>query len=275
MDTVAHGTDAGQLHRAIRVRRAFLRSVTHELATPLTPMLGYVRLLLAGDLGPLSPLQRRGLEAIETAARRLHAVVDTLLDVGAVETGRLRIEVRPIDLAQTACSALHAARARAQAAGVSFVVAEDSTSVPGSGDGDRLRRAMEIVLDHAVALAPPRSRIAVQTRIGGRAGARRWDWIVACEDAPRDVRALEALLDVFHDSHDGGRHRSGTMGLGLGFPRRLVEAMGGTLEVVAAADQNVAGIVVRGPCIRLSMPVREADGRRARGRADRARGRRT
>jgi response regulator RpfG family c-di-GMP phosphodiesterase len=70
----------------MRLRREFLQNVSHELATPMTPVMGYLRLLLGGDMGPLSPMQEKSLHAVEASVRRLRSIIDALLDVSSLET---------------------------------------------------------------------------------------------------------------------------------------------------------------------------------------------
>src|SRR5688572_28700064 len=77
-----------RLEEMARLRREFLQNVSHELATPMTPVVGYLRLLLNEELGPITPLQRKCLTSIDDSTRRLRGVVETLLDVSSLETGK-------------------------------------------------------------------------------------------------------------------------------------------------------------------------------------------
>ena len=81
-----------------RARTSFYRNVSHELATPMTPIVGYVKLLVDGELGPLSRGQEKALRSVEDCVVRLRAVIDNLLDVTGLETGKLRLALRHYDL---------------------------------------------------------------------------------------------------------------------------------------------------------------------------------
>ena len=83
-----------RLEEMARLRREFLRNVTHELATPMTPVVGYLRLLHNQDLGPLSAAQHKCVEAMTTSTDRLRAVVDLLLDVSTFESGNMHARLR-------------------------------------------------------------------------------------------------------------------------------------------------------------------------------------
>ena len=101
-----------RLEDVARLRREFLQNVSHELATPMTPVVGYLRLLLNEELGPLTDLQRKCLSSIEESTERLRSVVDTLLDVSSLETGRMHYYARAYDFRQVAEEALGIVRSK-------------------------------------------------------------------------------------------------------------------------------------------------------------------
>ncbi|MBW2550411.1 MAG: hybrid sensor histidine kinase/response regulator [Deltaproteobacteria bacterium] len=110
-----------RLEDIARLRREFLQNVSHELATPMTPVVGYLRLLLNEELGPLTDLQRKCLGAIETSTQRLRSVVDTLLDVSSLETGRMHYYTRPYDFREVATKALDQIRPKLDERDVTLV----------------------------------------------------------------------------------------------------------------------------------------------------------
>ena len=95
-----------QLEEIARLRREFLQNLSHEFATPMTPVVGYLRLLLNEELGPLTPLQRKCVESVNNSTKKLRTLIDTLLDVSHLETGRLHLYDRDYDFGEVADKAL-------------------------------------------------------------------------------------------------------------------------------------------------------------------------
>src|SRR6185369_10652317 len=94
-EKVAEISEANERLRELdQARREFYRNLSHELATPMTPIVGYVRLLADGELGDLSAPQLKAVRAVDECAQRLRGLIDNLLDVTAIETGRMRFAVR-------------------------------------------------------------------------------------------------------------------------------------------------------------------------------------
>ncbi|MEM6959663.1 MAG: HAMP domain-containing sensor histidine kinase, partial [Myxococcota bacterium] len=160
------------LEEAARLRRAFLRTVTHELATPMTPIVGYLKLLQSGDLGEVSPLQQKGLSAIGRSVTRLHDMIDTLLDVSAFERGRLHFYERSYDFCELARGAVE----RAQVGGPEHVHVQFSAAQPTLalvGDPEKTRRAMVHVLQNALKFSPRGAPVRVEARrVGAHAEFR-------------------------------------------------------------------------------------------------------
>src|SRR6185436_10591686 len=144
-----------RLEEQSRLRREFLRNLSHELATPMTPVVGYLKLLLGGELGALSEIQKKCLTSVEQSTHRLRSLVDTLLDVSQLETGRLHFFHVPYDFIGIAQRALQEVAARFEEHGVQLSVEPcRDTSYPGHGDADKLLRAMVHVLDNAAKFTP-------------------------------------------------------------------------------------------------------------------------
>jgi signal transduction histidine kinase len=160
-----------------RLRTEFYRNVSHELATPLTPIVGYLRMLLDEELGELTRPQQKALRAMEESVRRLRATLDNLVDVTALETGRMRFANRDYDFLDLVRRVL-AAHADAFAER-KLVLIEELPRGPlaAYGDPDRLQRAIAQLLDNAAKFAPawrgdrrarPRAGDAVRDRRGRR-----------------------------------------------------------------------------------------------------------
>src|ERR1043165_5171983 len=108
---VAELSDANSRLRELdQARREFYRNISHELATPMTPIVGYVRMLADGELGELSAPQQKAVRAVDECVQRLRTLIDNLLDVTALETGKMRFMLREYDLSETVQKAIRKAR---------------------------------------------------------------------------------------------------------------------------------------------------------------------
>ena len=245
-----------RLEYLARLRREFLQNVSHELATPMTPVVGYLKLLLDGELGPLTELQLKCLRSIERSTRRLRGVTDTLLDVSALETGRMHYYARDYDFGEVATKACEALREATDEGRIHVVHAISAEPMPARGDPDKLRRAMVHVLDNAAKFTPRESEVAVETRAvdGG------WELVVADSGPGIDLDQQERIFEPFVQVDGSATRRYGGVGLGLAFARRVTEAMGGGVWVEsppseAVAERQLPGTLVRIRVAKVMPPV--------------------
>ena len=246
-----------RLEENSRLRREFLRNLSHELATPMTPVVGYQKLLLGGELGPLSEMQKKCLTSVETSTQRLRALVDTLLDVSQLETGRLHFFHVPYDFIAIAQRALPAVGARFEEQGVQITVEPSrDTSYPANGDADKLLRAMVHVLDNAAKFTPRGGEVGVALRRGKLPGGAEWYGLAVADSGPGVAPdQIPKILQPFYQV-DGSVTRShGGVGLGLAFARRVCEALGGGIDVQSPPTEPIAGRVLGGTCVTLRVPV--------------------
>ncbi|MCA9529113.1 MAG: hybrid sensor histidine kinase/response regulator [Myxococcales bacterium] len=249
-DKVVELSDANRrLEQMARLRREFLRNVSHELATPMTPVVGYLRLLLNEELGPLTPLQRKCLGSIESSTQRLRGVVDTMLDVSSLESGRMHYYERDYDFGQVAVKAVDQTRTRLDDAGIELVFEPPSEPMLARGDADKLERAMVHVLDNAMKFTPKGGRVAVEARRSeDRYALRVAD---SGHGVPEDQ--LERILEPFVQV-DGSVTRShGGVGLGLAFAHRVTQALGGGVRIESPPRAPVAGQRLSGTMVELSV----------------------
>jgi len=233
-----------RLEDVARLRREFLQNVSHELATPMTPVVGYLRLLLNEELGPLTDLQRKCLGSIETSTQRLRSVVDTLLDVSSLETGRMHYYTREYDFRAVCNKAIDEIRSKLDERDVTLVERIPDKPMPALGDPDKLLRAMAHVLDNACKFTPTGGEVAVEVRevAGERAGrphGRRFGTLV------------HALLAVVTDDLIGRGVRADAVvrevaklagGKGGGRPH-MAQASTGDAERAEKSLEKVAEIV--------------------------------
>lgn len=240
-----------RLEENSRLRQEFLRNLSHEFATPMTPVVGYLRLLLNEELGPISALQKKTLESINTSTQKLRALIDTLLDVSHLDSGRLHLYERDYDFAEVVEKALDEVGDSAAQRGVDIVQAELHEKLPARGDPDKLRRAMVHILDNAVKFTPRGHEIAVS--IAELPQDQGYQLAVADSGPGVSARDRERILQPFFQV-DGSPTRShGGVGLGLAFARHVAEALGGAIQVESPPATDVAGRRLPGTCVRLTV----------------------
>jgi len=245
-----------RLEESSRLRREFLRNLSHELATPMTPVVGYLRLLLGGELGGLSEVQKKCLRQVEQSTQRLRALIDTLLDISQLETGRLQFFHGQYDFLAIAQRALDELKPRFDEQGVSLTVepARDVGFV-GLGDADKLQRAMVHVLDNAMKFTPRGGQVAVAVRRAFAPGVGDWFGMFVADSGPGVApEQIPKILQPFYQV-DGSVTRShGGVGLGLAFARRVCEAMGGGIDIQSPPSEIIAGARLTGTCVTLRVP---------------------
>lgn len=212
---------------ANRAKDEFLAMVSHELRNPLNAMLGWVTLLNSGKLDEAA--QGRALEVIERNARAQAQLIDDLLDIARVASGNLRLELRPVDLAQVVEKALDACHPAAEAKSIAVTADLDRPMEMAAGDPDRLLQVVSNLLSNAVKFTPAGGAIEVSLKRDG-AEAR-----VAVRDSGDGISAA-FLPHVFERFRQGGKSQSGGLGLGLAIARHIVERHGGTIRVESPGE---------------------------------------
>jgi signal transduction histidine kinase len=250
-----------QLEDMARLRREFLQNLSHEFATPMTPVVGYLRLLLNEELGPLTPLQRKCVESVNNSTKKLRTLIDTLLDVSHLETGRLHLYERDYDFGDVVDKALAEFKDLFAERGLTVVREQPPGAMPSRGDPDKLRRAMLHILDNAAKFTPRGETVAVGLRraeqVGaGKKGGERHEFVVVDNGPGISEHDRERIMQPFFQV-DGSRTRShGGVGLGLAFARHVAEAMNGGLRVMSPPDIEVAGRKLLGTAFVLSVDPR-------------------
>jgi signal transduction histidine kinase len=220
-----------------QARKQFYRNVSHELSTPMTPIVGYVKLLVDGELGPISPAQAKALRAMQECVGRLRGLIDNLLDVTAIETGKLHFSHAEYDFSEVVASAVARKSAAFEEAGLSLVT-ELPPSLRGHGDAIRLGNAIEHMLDNAVKFTPAGGSVGVRAR---RMPSGHFELTVADTgpgvSGPSAVRLFEPFYQV-----DGSPTRAhGGAGVGLAIVRGVARGHAGDARVVSPCDERIGG----------------------------------
>jgi signal transduction histidine kinase/CheY-like chemotaxis protein len=231
-------TLAGEAREANRLKDEFLATVSHELRTPLSAILSWAAILRrAGGDAAVAP---RAVEAIERNARAQARLVDDLLDVSRIVTGKLQLERRPLDLVSVVRSAVEAVVADAEHRGLVLETVLPATPVVVDGDPDRLRQVAVNLLSNAVKFTDHGGRVRV-TLDGDGPQAR-----LAVADTGIGIAAEHVPL-VFERFRQVEPAQARGLGLGLAIVRHLVELHGGAVEAQSPGIGLGATFTVRLP----------------------------
>lgn len=230
------------LMEADSVKTRFLANMSYELRTPLTSIGGFAELLEAGIGGDLNDSGREYVGAILTSVSRLGEQIESLLDLSQSEAGMLPLAHEEIDLMPFVQGLAEDRRARLEQAGLTLDLQGKGLVRSITGDRRRLGRAIGHLIDNAISATPRGGRILMQVsreKVGGKDLARI---VVSDNGAGMDERALARALEGIKASKDG-KTVERRQGLGLPLARQLIEAHGGTLQLMSESGQGTAAIV--------------------------------
>jgi signal transduction histidine kinase/ActR/RegA family two-component response regulator len=227
---------------ATRARDEFLASVSHELRTPLTSILGWIQ-LLREETDPAQVAE--GLETIERNARAQSRLIEDILDFSRINAGKLRLDVRPVELTDVIGAAVEIVRPAADAKGVTLRTVLDTSSGLVSGDADRLQQVVWNLLSNAVKFTPRGGRVQVRLeRVTSHS-----ELTVSDTGEGISKEFLPFVFDRFSQADSTSSRKHGGLGLGLGIVRHLVELHGGTVQAFSSGLGKGSTFVVRLPLI--------------------------
>ncbi|HET9390427.1 MAG TPA: ATP-binding protein [Steroidobacteraceae bacterium] len=226
---------------ANRGKDQFLSMFSHELRSPLNAILGWNRILAlkrAEDPEVASICAR-----IDHSARAQLKMVNDLLDLGRIETGKLRIEPRPMQLAQVAAAALDLARPVAAAKSIAIVADFEPGGGALRGDPDRLQQVISNLLSNALKFTPAGGRITVTLR--NRSGFAE----LTVRDTGQGIGAdlLPHVFDRFRQGDSSSTRQAGGLGLGLALVREIVTLHGGSVSAMSGGPGAGAAFTIRFP----------------------------
>ena len=225
-----------------QARKEFYRNVSHELATPMTPIVGYVRLLLDGELGDLNVAQSKAITAINDCAVRLRGLIDNLLDVTALETGRMNFKYEEYDLGHVVQQSLSRNEPRFLEK-KQRVVHEIHGQMLGIGDAVRLGKAIDQLLDNAQKFTPVGGSVGIRAR---PLADRQFELCVADSGPGVPEHAAKRVFEPFFQA-DGSETRSyGGAGVGLAVVRGVARGHGGYVVTKTPADETMGEVAFSG-----------------------------
>jgi signal transduction histidine kinase/ActR/RegA family two-component response regulator len=230
-----------QVQSANRLKDEFLATLSHELRTPLNAVLGYSRMLRSGAIR--SDRVPQALEVIERNAGSLAQIVEDVLDVSRIISGKARLDVRPTDIAVVVKDALATVRPAVEAKGLRLEIAIDSHIGPVSGDPNRLQQVVWNILSNAVKFTPQGGRITVKLEPVDS----NIELVISDTGVGISAKFLPHMFERFRQAEAGTTRRHGGLGLGLAIARHIVELHGGTIQAESAGEGQGATFRVRLP----------------------------
>jgi signal transduction histidine kinase/ActR/RegA family two-component response regulator len=230
-----------EAERATRLKDEFVATLSHELRTPLNAIVGWAS-ILRRDKRPASVSQ--GVEVIERNAKVQAQMVEDLLDMSRILSGKLRIDLQVTDPAAVVQAALSSVEPTAQAKEVELQTFLQATG-PINADAGRIQQVVWNLLSNAIKFTPRGGRVCVTLRsVAGNAE-------IEVKDSGQGIRGefLPFVFDRFRQADASTTRRHGGLGLGLSIVKSLVEMHGGTVHVDSAGEGHGATLTVRLPLV--------------------------
>ena len=230
---------------ASRAKDEFLATLSHELRTPLNAILGWIQILRTKRIDEVTTA--RAFEAIERNAKAQAELIEDMLDVSRIITGRLRLELQPVRLSEAVEAALDSVRPTAEAKGVRLECNVGPDPGVIAGDEHRLQQIVWNLLSNAVKFTPPGGVVRVQLEYTG-AEAK-----VTVADTGKGISSqfLPFVFDRFRQAETMVNRTASGLGLGLSIARHLVEVHGGVIEASSEGEG-------RGAAFTVTFPLRES-----------------
>jgi signal transduction histidine kinase/CheY-like chemotaxis protein len=246
---------------ANRLKDEFLSTVSHELLTPLTAIKGWAQMLRVGRLD--AARADHALETIVRNAKSQNQIIDDLLDVSRLISGKMRMDVAPLNLGLVIEAAVETVRPAAEAKGIHLSALLDPAAETVSGDAERLQQVVWNLLSNAVKFAPKGGRVEVRLE---RADSHV-EIVVADNGQGIKPEFLPYVFDRFRQEDSGTNRQWGGLGLGLAIVRHIVELHGGTVHAASEGPGKGATFTVALPIARgRAVSPDESRGKAADGR---------
>ncbi len=230
-----------QAEDANRLKDDFLATVSHELRTPLNGILGWAKMLRAGKLS--AEKAQQALETIERNARSQNGLIEDLLDVSRIISGKMRLDLHPVDLVAIIEAALNVVRPTAGAKGVGLYPVLPTRNVMVIGDAERLQQIVWNLLSNAIKFTPRDGSVLVQLEQLDS----QLEITIADTGAGIKPEFLPFVFDRFRQADSSITRPHGGLGLGLAIVRHLTELHGGTVSVQSPGEGQGATFTIHLP----------------------------
>jgi PAS domain S-box-containing protein len=237
---------------ANRIKDEFLAVLSHELRSPLNPILGWTRLLQNGKLD--AARQREALNTIERNAKLQTQLIEDLLDISRIMQGKLSLTVTPVSLTFVITAAVETVRLAAEAKNIQILLDLPATIAPVSGDAARLQQVVWNLLTNAVKFTPSGGQVTIELQ--------QLDYFaqIRVMDTGKgiDPQFLPHVFEYFRQADATTTRKFGGLGLGLAIVRQIVEMHGGTVKVESEGENRGATFTVQLP-LSAQAPSGEAE----------------
>jgi PAS domain S-box-containing protein len=243
-----------EAERANRLKDEFLAVLSHELRSPLNPILGWTRLLRNGKLNPAR--QMDALATIERNAKLQAQLIEDLLDISRIMQGKLTLSATPVSLAFVITAAIETVRLAADAKQIQIMLDLDPNVAPVSGDAARLQQVVWNLLSNAVKFTEHGGQVTIQLRRVVAAGSLGNAMAqIRVIDTGRGIspQFLPYVFEYFRQEDGSTTRQFGGLGLGLAIVRQIVELHGGTVKAESRGEHQGATFIVQLPTLQASL----------------------
>jgi PAS domain S-box-containing protein len=237
---------------ADRLKDEFLAVLSHELRTPLNAIVGYARLLRGGLLSGTK--MERGLETLDRNATALTQIVEDVLDISRIVTGKIRLDVQPVDLSSLVQNAVSTVLPAADAKSIRIETIIDPRVGPVSGDPGRLQQVAWNLLSNAVKFTPKNGRVQVRVECVNS----HVELAVSDTGIGINPDFLPYVFERFRQADGSMSRKAGGLGLGLSIVRHIIEMHGGSVQAASEGDGCGATFRVRLPLMIVHASAVEA-----------------
>ena len=242
-----------EAERANRLKDEFLATISHELRNPLNAIMGWAHMLQLGKLNEANT--ERAVETIYRNAKSQSQLVSDLLDVSRIISGKLRLDMRAVDLIYIVNAAIDSIRPAADAKGILLQPMLDPAAGPISGDADRLQQVVWNLLTNAVKFTPKGGKIQVKVqRINSHV-----EIVVSDSGVGINKEFLPYVFDRFRQADGSTTRIHGGLGLGLSIVRQLVDLHGGSVGVESKGEGKGATFTITLPFAGVSSDQKETE----------------
>jgi PAS domain S-box-containing protein len=230
-----------ETERTSQLKDEFLATLSHELRTPLTAILGWAQVLRRGSRNQAD--LDRGLQTIERNARAQAQLIEDLLDMSSITSGKVRLDMQPLAPAAIAAAAIESVRPAAEAKQIHISRAFAPTPGMVSGDANRLQQILWNLLTNAIKFTPRGGNVEVGVRRDGDQIA------ITVRDSGIGIAPgfLDHVFERFRQADSTTTRQHGGLGLGLAIVKHLVEQHGGTIAVTSQGAGQGASFTLRLP----------------------------
>ncbi|MEH2091267.1 PAS domain S-box protein [Nostoc sp.] len=240
---------------ANRIKDEFLAVLSHELRSPLNPILGWSKLLQTKKLDEKTIPQ--ALKTIERNAKLQAQLIEDLLDISRILQGKISLNIYPVDLTSVISAAMETVRLSAEAKSIEMHISLEPNLGQVLGDSNRLQQIVWNLLSNAIKFTPAGGRVDI--RLSSCPKSNSNSALIQVSDTGKgiDPNFLPYVFEYFRQENSSTTRKFGGLGLGLAIVRHLVELHGGTVQVESGGEDRGATFTVRLPLIQNQLKIKQ------------------